>query len=259
MFDICLNLQSNRFDHDRSLVLERAKSAGVQHIALTGSCVDSVALAIEWAKKDPEFLCATAGIHPHEASGYNEEALRYLEEAAQEEVVRAIGECGLDYNRNYSPHPNQCDAFAAQIELAQRCDLPLFLHQRDAHETFMDILRNAGTLPSVVVHCFTGGRAALSDYLDAGFSIGVTGWICDERRGEELRELVSEIPLDRLMIETDSPWLTPRDMRPRPHKGRNEPAFLPHIAAAVSRHHGTELQHLCQVTTENAKRFFRWS
>ena len=259
VIDICLNLQSDRFEHDRFEVLERARNVGVERIVLTGSCLQSTQLAIDWAMKEPDFLCATAGIHPHQANEYSSAALMVLEQAAQTDVVRAIGECGLDYNRNFSSKEEQQKAFEAQIDLAQRVNLPLFLHQRDAHSQFLDTLKSAGNLPRTVVHCFTGGRKEVEDYLNAGFYIGVTGWICDERRGEALRDSVQLIPLDRLLIETDAPWLTPRDLRPKPHKGRNEPAFLPHIAKAVAQYHGTDLLTLCRATTENAKRFFRWS
>src|SRR5262249_4358658 len=148
------------------------------------------------------------------------------------ERVRAVGECGLDFNRDFSPRPVQERWFAAQLALAAALDKPVFLHERDAHARFVAILKEAPPVRGVV-HCFTGTRAELDVYLEMGLHIGITGWICDERRGAGLAALVRHVPLDRLLVETDAPFLVPRDLRPRP--AHNEPAFLPHIAQTVAR------------------------
>ena len=182
-------------------------------------------------------------------------ALRAL--ARQPRVV-AIGECGLDFNRNYSPHPDQEKWFAAQVELAIELKKPLFLHSRDAHPKFSDLIKAyKNEMPKAVAHCFTGTRDELHAYLDLGLYVGITGWICDERRGAHLLELVKDIPADRLLLETDSPYLTPRDMRPQPRARRNEPSFLPHILRTVARALGKPAEQLAEETTRNADRVFR--
>src|SRR5690606_15355231 len=180
--------------------------------------------------------------HPHHASEYTEECdaqMRAL--LAQPEVV-AVGECGLDYNRDFSPRPAQRRAFERQLHSAVDTGKPLFLHQRDAHADFMAVMKQFdGRLPAAVVHCFTGTREELFDYLDQDWHIGITGWLCDERRGAHLRELVPHIPAHRLMIETDAPYLLPRTLKPSPRDRRNEPAFLAHIAEELARDRGEEL------------------
>ena len=167
----------------------------------------------------------------------------------------AIGECGLDFNRNYSPHPDQEKCCVAQLELALSLGKPLFLHSRDAHPRFADILKTHG-VKRAVAHCFTGEREELRAYLDLGLYIGITGWICDERRGKHLLELVRQIPRDRLLLETDAPYLTPRDMKPQPKARRNEPAFLVHIANAVARTLGRSVEEVAEETTRNARMLF---
>jgi len=171
--------------------------------------------------------------------------------------IVALGECGLDWNRNYSPHPDQEKWFVAQLELAIELRKPLFLHSRDAHPRFADLLRaHRDRLPPAVAHCFTGGREELRAYLDLDLHIGITGWICDERRGGHLLDLVRDIPADRLLIETDSPYLTPRDLRPQPRSRRNEPAFLPHILYSVAKARGDDPLRLAHETGANARRLF---
>ena len=167
----------------------------------------------------------------------------------------AVGECGLDFNRNYSPHPDQEKWFIAQLALASELKKPVFLHSRDAFPRFTEILK-AHRISSGVAHCFTGEKAELHSYLDLGLHVGITGWICDERRGRHLLELVREIPRDRLLLETDSPYLAPRDLRPQPKARRNEPAFLPHILATVARALGRPAEEIAAETTRNAISLF---
>jgi TatD DNase family protein len=169
--------------------------------------------------------------------------------------VVAIGECGLDFNRNYSPHPDQEKWFVAQLELGMALGKPLFLHSRDAHPRFSEILR-AFRPEKAVAHCFTGEKDELHAYLELGLYIGITGWICDERRGTHLLKLVRDIPREWLLLETDSPYLVPRDLKPQPKARRNEPAFLPHILRAVARALGRPEEEIAAETTRNAKRFF---
>jgi TatD DNase family protein len=176
--------------------------------------------------------------------------------AALEQVV-AIGECGLDFNRDFSPRPQQEKWFEAQVALAEELQMPLFLHERDADQRFSEILTAVRKSVPAVVHCFTGSRESLKMYLDMGLHIGITGWICDERRGEPLRELVREIPLDQLMIETDAPFLLPRSMTTKPKDGRNEPGFLPYVLEAVADCLGKPSEEIARITTETARSFFQ--
>jgi TatD DNase family protein len=200
-------------------------------------------------------LYCTAGVHPHHARDCNDRTIGELRHLSVHPRCVAIGECGLDFNRNYSPHPDQEKGFVAQLELGLELGKPLFLHSRDAHPRFAQILRTHG-VKNAVAHCFTGEKEELHAYLDLGLYIGITGWICDERRGQHLLALVRDIPGDRLLLETDSPYLTPRDMRPQPKARRNEPAFLPHILKTVARALGRPAEALAVETTRNAERLF---
>jgi TatD DNase family protein len=169
----------------------------------------------------------------------------------------AAGECGLDYFRDFSPRPVQRQAFHRQLELAAKMGKPVFLHQRDAHEDFLAILReHRKTLVGGVTHCFTGNAHELTAYLDLGFAIGITGWICDERRGAHLLPLMREIPADRLLLETDGPYLLPRDLSPKPASRRNEPAYLPHITEAVARARGESVTALARSSTAATRKLF---
>ena len=256
LVDIGANLAHDSFDADRDAVLERAQQAGVGTIVVTGSSADSSRKALGLARAHPGRLYATAGLHPHHAHEYADtHAALFRELAGQPEVV-ALGECGLDYFRNYSPHPDQRRAFTAQLALAAELKKPLFLHQRDAHAEFLPILReHRPQLSRVVVHCFTDTAAALEDYLALDCSIGITGWICDERRGTALREVVKRIPDDRLLIETDAPYLLPRTV-PRSASRRNEPAFLPYVVRGLGEARGQDGAHVAAITSANARRFF---
>jgi TatD DNase family protein len=259
LIDIGLNLTHDSFDVDREVVMARAQEVGVDYMLITGTSIASTQAAIELVKHHPQRLRATAGIHPHHAgefpSSRREELLRLL---MQPEVI-ATGECGLDYFRNFSPHADQERVFRLQLELACESQKPLFLHQRDAHEPFVAILKEY--LPRIgggVAHCFTADSAEAFEYLDMGMYIGITGWLCDERRGQHLREVVKQIPLDRMLIETDAPYLLPRDLQPKPKSRRNEPAFLPHIVNTIAQLRGVLGDTIAAATTANAQRLFAW-
>jgi TatD DNase family protein len=258
LIDIGVNLTHDSFDRDRAEVLERAAAAGVVQMIITGSSGASTRAAMALARTARGQLFATAGVHPHHASDLDDALLAELEEHARATEVVAIGECGLDYFRDFSPRDVQRRAFERQLELAALIGKPVFLHQRDAHEDFLAILREHRTgLVDGVAHCFTGTAEHADAYLELGIAIGITGWISDERRGTHLPAVVRRIPADRLLLETDAPYLLPRDLRPRPHSGRNEPAFLPHVAQAVARARGTSLEDLGASTTASARRLFR--
>jgi len=257
LVDIGINLTHGSFDGDREAVIERAARVGVAPLVVTGASMEGSAAAAQLARTFPGRLFATAGVHPHHARALcaqDEDAYRRV--LGQAEVV-AAGECGLDYYRNLSPREDQCRAFAWQLQWSAASNKPLFLHQRDAHQDFMAILREHRRCPiQGVAHCFTGGERELEDCLEAGLHIGITGWICDERRGLHLRELVARIPRGRLLLETDGPYLLPRDLQPVPPSRRNEPAFLPHIAARVAQCRGESLQECAAHTTAAARALF---
>ena len=261
LVDICFNFTSSVFRVDEAQVIERARQAGVRNFIVTGSNVPDSRQALQLCGKY-EGAYATAGIHPHLASEFTDQSLSELHGLAKHEKVIAIGEAGLDYYRNFSAPAEQKKAFQAQLELASELGLPVFLHQRDAHTDFHDILaRNRDRLGNVVVHCFTGSAEELDRYIDLDCHIGITGWICDERRGQHLHELVRRIPADRLMIETDAPYLLPRNLPADPafHKPkgrRNEPAYLPHILQTVAACRMTPRKQTAAETTSTAREFF---
>ncbi len=258
LIDIGANLTHDSFDRDRDAVLQRARDAGVARMIITGASREHSPMALDLARAHPGELFATAGVHPHHANEYTAECdleMRALH--AHPEVV-AVGECGLDYFRDFSPRPMQRKAFEMQLQIAVDTGKPLFLHQRDAHADFMAMMKNfEGRIGPAVVHCFTGSREELFDYLDQDWHVGITGWLCDERRGAHLRELVKSIPAHRLMIETDAPYLLPRTLQPMPKDRRNEPAFLAHIAGEVARDRGETLDAVARATTRTARAFFR--
>lgn len=256
LVDIGANLAHDSFDADRDAVLQRARDAGVTRIVVTGSSLESSRKAVELAGAAPG-LYATAGLHPHHASEYSAGHAAALRELAQHPEVVALGECGLDHFRDFSPHADQQRAFTGQLKIAVDARKPVFLHQRDAHAAFLPILKEfRAQLVDVVVHCFTDTRAALEDYLSLGCYIGITGWICDERRGLGLREAAKHIPDDRLLVETDAPYLLPRTA-PKPAHRRNEPMYLPYVVRALAQARGQTEPQVAKVTTDNALSFFR--
>jgi TatD DNase family protein len=258
--DIGANLGNKAFREDLDAVLARAADAGVAAIVATGTSVAGSQRAWEIAERErarSPRLFATAGIHPHDASHYGPDALVALRELCARREVVAVGECGLDFDRNFSPRDAQLRCFEAQLELAAELQMPVFLHERAAHADFATLLeKHRSRLPRAVVHCFTGTGEALARYLDLDLHIGITGWICDERRGTHLRELVGRIPKERLMIETDAPFIMPRDIRPKPKSNRNEPALLPHVLRAVAAARAESAEDLARSTTETACAFF---
>ena len=257
IIDIGANLAHDSFDDDRDEVLQRAADAGVSRMIVTGSSEQSNVAAAELARNSGGVLYSTAGMHPHHASDYTDVTDAQIRELSSEDTVVAIGECGLDYFRNFSPRDAQLAAFRSQLDIAVETGLPVFLHNRDAHDDFVEVLDEY--LPRVsraVAHCFTGEHESLREYLAMELYIGITGWICDERRGMHLRDIVSAVPDDKLMIETDAPYLLPRTIEPKPKTRRNEPAYLTEVLRVVAEARGQSEEHVATITTENAKRFF---
>lgn len=257
LIDIGCNLTHDSFDADRAQVLERAQAAGVVQMVVTGASEEGSRQALELARRHPGQLFATAGLHPHRAAGFDDDTERSLRELTARDEVVAVGEAGLDYFRDFSPREAQREAFERQLRIGADTGLPLFLHMRDAHGDFLAILReNRNRLSRVVVHCFTGNRDELHDYLDLDCHIGITGWICDERRGTHMKDFLADIPGDRLMVETDAPYLKPRNLRPRVKTHRNEPCWLPWIVGTLAAARGEHPEALAEITTRNARAFF---
>jgi len=287
--DIGVNLAHRSFQADRKQIVERAFAVGVRTMVITGTSVVGSQEGVRIAREYPGQLFVTAGVHPHDSRNCTEATISKLRRLATHREVVAIGECGLDFNRDFSPRPQQEKWYGAQVALAEELQKPLFLHERDARQRFCEILAAVRKIVPAVLHCFTGTREELKIYLDMGLHLGITGWICDERRGTHLRELVREIPLDRLtrmfhtgrarrglralpyslspfqsecetcglMIETDAPFLVPRTMPTKPKDGRNEPAFLPYVLQAVADCLGKPVPAVAEATTKTAREFFR--
>ncbi|MDR0643546.1 MAG: TatD family hydrolase [Treponema sp.] len=255
LIDIGVNLTHPSFDKDRDAVVAAAEKAGVCPLIVTGTNVEESRKARDYAVSLQGKCFATAGVHPHNANVCGADTIPWLRELSQFPEVVAIGECGLDYNRDYSPRPVQRKWFEKQILLACELNMPLFLHERDAFDDFTTILeQNCPKTVKKVAHCFTGGEKELFKYLEMDCYIGITGWICDERRGLHIQPLLKHIPADRLLLETDAPFLTPRSL---PHaRNRNMPANLVHIAETASAALGKDFAKLSIETFQNSCEFF---
>lgn len=261
LIDIGVNLTHPTFARDPRAVLDRAYAAGVAQLLLTGTSLNESEAALGLCRELDETgkrLFCTAGIHPHDARQWTSETAAQLKGLLAEPEVRAVGECGLDFNRDLSPRAQQERVLEEHLQLAVETGLPVFLHERDADQRLVEILKPfRDRLSAAVVHCFTGEKRALYAYLDLDLHIGITGWICDERRGTHLQSLVREIPASRLMLESDAPYLLPRTLRPKPKGGQNEPAFLPEVLREVAKHREINEEALAQSTTRCAQAFFR--
>ena len=255
--DIACNFTHPSFAESLDQVLRDANDVDVNKFVLLSASLKDLEPIHSIKSQNPSQFFITAGIHPHHAN----EILDLNETPLIDRLVsiqpNAIGETGLDYFRNISPPEIQRDSFAMHIEIAKELQKPLYLHQRDAHDDFISILKkNNSALPPFIVHCFTGTQKQLDDYLDLGAFIGLTGWICDEKRNKDLIESIKNIPLDKLMLETDSPYLVPKNLPIKAKKNINEPKYLPHIAKEVSELIGISIESLRDATSKNAENFF---
>jgi TatD DNase family protein len=256
-FDIGLNLTNERFDIEQ--VLTRAHAAEVKSMMLTGTSVLESQKALALCRQFPQSLFSTAGIHPHYASEFDDQSYTALFELCQDPQVVAVGECGLDFNRNFSTPQQQLHAFERQLQLACEVQLPVFLHERDAFAEQIKLLKKyRAKLAGGVVHCFTGNTAQMQAYLELDLYIGITGWVCDLARGLELREAVKSLPLNRLMLETDAPYLRPKGLAKNrlQDNGNNEPAYLPYIAEQLAAINGLDLQLIKQHSYTNSHNLF---
>ena len=272
MIDICVNLMHQQFDKDRLEVLVRAKSSGVQGILLCADTLDTAEENLKFIDETntrenlslPELL-TTAGTHPHEASQWKNDDKDRLRRLLKETSISAIGECGLDFYRDISPSEKQIACFQEQVEIACKECIPLFVHDRDSESLTNQILRSQKALPPTVIHCFTGSEKELHEHLDLGCYIGITGWVTDPARGQTLRRVISDIPLNKMLIETDAPFLAPkRSALEQKHfalpvsfrSSRNEPSFLPLISSFLASELRLETTELIEQTTQNAIDFF---
>lgn len=252
-FDCGVNLYSAQFAGTEQQVWSRAQQAGVNGMLLIGSDVSE-------SYKNQQFCSlnrgcyTTAGVHPHQAARVTEDWLIQLNKLLKMPEVVAVGECGLDFNRDFSPRPIQQQIFASQLQLAKHQQKPVYLHERDAFSTQLAMLKEQD-ISHGVAHCFTGDMNQLKAYLDLGLYIGITGWVCDERRGQSLQQAIQYLPLDRLLLETDAPYLLPRTIKPRPRY--NEPALLPAIATEICRLKHISSNQLAVSSYQNSVQLFQ--
>ncbi|AYZ37117.1 hydrolase TatD [Chryseobacterium indologenes] len=255
--DIGINLTNKQFCNEHDEIINRALDQGVDHMILTGTSVRGSKESARIAEEYPDILFSTAGIHPHDAKSLTDQSIRELKNLLEQDHVISVGECGLDFDRDFSPRPIQEKCYKAQLELAIEVNKPLFLHERAAFKRLNEITDEyISQLPEAAVHCFTGTLDEAKIYLDKGFYLGFTGAISDERRFKHLEEVIRYVPLDRMMIETDAPFMLPKNM-PRIQNRRNEPSFLPYVAQTIARLKRIEISEVADETTETARQFFR--
>ena len=253
-FDAGVNLFSQQFDEDRDDVVLRAQAAGVQQQLLISSDLAETTLNIQYCQHHTG-LMTTAGVHPHQAGAVADDWLQQLVFQLQQPTVVAVGECGLDFNRMFSAKDQQISVFSAQLSLAKQLQKAVYLHEREAFSDQLAILKQH-QIDFGVAHCFTGDATQLKAYLDLGLYIGITGWLCDERRATLLQDALQYLPLDRLILETDAPYLLPRNLTPKPKSRRNEPSFISAIAQQIAQLRGWSLADIAQHSCQNAQSLF---
>ncbi|MDT0582378.1 TatD family hydrolase [Brumicola blandensis] len=255
-FDIGVNLLDKRFEPIE--VLQRAADKAVNKVCVISSDLKESSKAQSFVENtvSPCSVYYTAGVHPHQADHASEQDLLKLKQFCADKSMVAIGECGLDFNRNFSTPENQLAVFEAQLKIAAENHQTVYLHERDAFEPQIALLkRYLPDIPSAIVHCFTGTRAQLDAYLELGCYIGITGWVCDDKRGADLQDAVKAIPLQRLLLETDAPYLFPKNVRPR--MKNNEPCCLPHVGEKVAELTQKSLETIARQSYQNALSAFR--
>ncbi|GAB0155668.1 TatD family hydrolase [Chryseobacterium sp. Alg-005] len=255
--DIGINLTNKQFYNEHDKIINRALDNGVEQMILTGTSVRGSRESASIAEEYPGILFSTAGIHPHDAKSFNDQSINDLRKLLQYDYIVSVGECGLDFDRDFSPRPVQEKCYRAQLELAIEVDKPLFLHERSAFKRFNEITDEyISSLPEAVVHCFTGTLEEAKMYLNKGFYLGFTGAISDEKRFKHLEDVIRYVPLDRMMIETDAPFMLPKNM-PGIQNRRNEPSFLPYVAQTIAHLKKISISEVADETTRVAGKFFR--
>ena len=253
LIDSHAHIQGKEYAGEAADVIARANAAGVEKIIAVGGAGDmsSNTEAVALADSFPN-IYATVGMHPHDAKDVGADELRALRELTSHPKVIAVGETGLDYYYNHSPHEVQRRVFAQFIGMARETGLPIVVHERDAAQEAAELLRSEGARElHGVIHCFTGNYEAACDYLDLGFYLSFTG-IITFKNAEPLRDVVRKVPLERMLVETDSPFLTPM-----PHRGkRNEPAFVRLVAETVAKVKGISLEEVAERTSQNVQDLF---
>ncbi len=254
MIDIGVNINHKEYINNLDCMLLECEEAGVEGIVCIASNLNE-SQSLKTICENHHRMWFTLGCHPHQAKTWNKTSSATLTDFIEEKRPIAIGETGLDFNRNFSTRSEQIYAFEEQIEIAQEYHLPLYLHERNAHSELLNILKqHHPNCVRGIIHCFTGTKEELAAYLDLGLYIGVTGWVCDERRGQSLQKAIPHIPTDKLLLETDSPYLLPRNIQPRPR--RNHPKYLPWVAKEIARLKNMELKNLIQQTKKNTQKLF---
>ena len=253
-FDIGANLTHESFKKDFDRVIEEAKLNKVKKICITSTSIEDTKNSLKLTDIDSDLFITTCGIHPHYADTFKTIDIKKILDLCKQPSIKAIGETGLDFNRNFSKKNNQISCFLSQIEIAEQLSLPLFMHQRDAHKDFLNCFKEIDLTVKAVVHCFTEDKKKFYEYLDKGFWIGFTGWICDPIRGRHMIDLISSMPLDRVMIETDSPYLLPKNLKVKGR--RNEPKYIYEIAKKIADLQKKSLNEVCNIFYENSIRFF---
>ncbi len=256
LFDSHCHLDDKSYRKDMDEVLKRADEAGVKKIMLVGITEKNSGQLIQMAETAPVF-CSSVGIHPHDAASCSEDAILNLKKLAGNLVVKAWGETGLDFNRMYSPKEIQEKWFSRQIETALELDLPLIFHERESGGRFLDIVKSYSADSAVegVVHCFSGNLEEMKAYIDLGLYIGITGILTIKTRGEELRQLVTDIPSDRLLVETDAPYLTPAPQKNKTR--RNEPAFVKSTLLKLAEVRNEKPETLAEQIWQNTCKLYR--
>jgi len=251
LFDSHAHIHDEKFDTDREQVIKRALENGVTGIINVGTCMATSARAVALAEQY-ESIYAAVGIHPHDAEGALETDYEQLAAWSKQDKVVAIGEIGLDYHYDLSPRETQRAVFVRQIDVARQMKMPFIIHDRDAHRDIMDIIRREAKGLSGVLHCFSGSLEMAKEVIKLGFYISIAGPVTF-KNAAKLPEIVTSVPLERLLVETDSPYLTPH-----PHRGkRNEPAYVRIVAEQVANLRGIELSDLAQITSDNVKKLFK--
>ncbi|RJQ73009.1 MAG: TatD family deoxyribonuclease [Desulfobacteraceae bacterium] len=254
IFDSHCHLDDHCYDRDLESVVQRARQADVQAIMVVGIDLESSRRAVAIAHAH-EGLYAAVGLHPHDAKSCEESLLAELSRLANDFKVKAWGETGLDFNRMYSPRRNQEICFARQLEMGGTLNLPMIFHERDSQGRFLEILKiHWGTRSKGVVHCFSGNDAELDAYLEMGLYIGITGILTIQTRGKTLREMARRIPAERLLVETDAPYLTPTPERNKFR--RNEPAFVRTVLFKLAEVRQEPPETIAQATWANTRRLF---
>ncbi|MBC8299690.1 MAG: TatD family hydrolase [Pelagibacterales bacterium] len=256
LIDIGANLTHPELYNQLDKIVENLKTADIKKVIITSSNLGDTKTALDIINLYPDLFYTTIGFHPHNAKDFSLEDIDKIHEYGKDKKIVAIGECGLDYYREYSTKEQQIYCFEEQLSIAESLKLPLFLHERHAHKDFTKILKShINKIKNCVVHCFTGTENELKVYLDMGCYIGITGWISDTNRGKHLHDLLEYIPEDRLMIETDAPYLIPHNL-PFKHNGINEPSFLNFVAQTIAECLNKDINVIKEVTYNNTKKFF---